>query len=214
MPPAGFDSHWMTQNTRKCHGSECIPSWKSPSKAGLNRNGKNFTWVGVVGCSALRVGQCSAKSWPWDLTAVAFYQNSYPSGNLWIHGVGIMTTHTYTIVGDEFHFLLACHKFTSSQRKKMFDKLSTFFNINNNNDFATFYKLMSYGCGDLEIAKNNLPICCWHIHYIFLTLSWRPTNFKPASCSCCFYSLCNVTLFIVLYFMCVCVELYCLLVSM
>ena len=36
-----------------------------------------------------------------------------------------------------------------------------------------------------------------------------PTNFKPASCSCCFYSLCNVTLFIVLYFMCVCVVCVC-----
>ena len=34
----------------------------------------------------------------------------------------------------------------------MFDELSTFCNINNNIDFATFYKLMSYGC-DLEIAK-------------------------------------------------------------
>ena len=35
----------------------------------------------------------------------------------------------------------------------MFDELSTFCNTNNNNDFTTFYKLMSYGCGDLEIAK-------------------------------------------------------------
>ena len=56
------------------------------------------------------------------------------------------------VVGDEFHFLSACHKFTS-QRKPMFDKLSTFCNINNNNDYDTFYHLMSYGCGDLEMAK-------------------------------------------------------------
>ena len=56
------------------------------------------------------------------------------------------------IVGDEFHFLLAYHKFTS-QRKTMFDKLSTFCSINNNNYVATSYKLMSYGCGDLEIVK-------------------------------------------------------------
>ena len=46
------------------------------------------------------------------------------------------------VVGDEFNFLLTCHKFTS--QRKTFDKLSTFCNINNNNDFATFYKLMSY----------------------------------------------------------------------
>ena len=55
-------------------------------------------------------------------------------------------------VSDEFHFLLACHKFTS-KRKTTLDELSTFCNISNNNDFATFYKLMSCGCGDLEIAK-------------------------------------------------------------
>ena len=46
----------------------------------------------------------------------------------------------------------------------MFDKLSTFCKTNNNNDFATFYKLMSYGCGDLEIAK----IICQYVAATFI----------------------------------------------
>ena len=56
------------------------------------------------------------------------------------------------VIGDEKHFLLVCPKF-KDDRELMFQNLSEILTINNKSDFQTFYTLMNYYNGDIEVAK-------------------------------------------------------------
>ena len=59
---------------------------------------------------------------------------------------------TLNAIGDEKHFLLSCPKF-ENERINMFNELSKFMDINNKEDFHTFFILMNYYSGDIEVAK-------------------------------------------------------------
>ena len=60
---------------------------------------------------------------------------------------------TQNVLGDEMHFLLSCSKF-AVQRKALFDDLEVFGNIRNGKDFKTFFTVMNYGHGDIQVAHK------------------------------------------------------------
>ena len=60
---------------------------------------------------------------------------------------------TQNVLGDEMHFLLSCSKF-AVQRKALFDDLKVFGNIRNGKDFKTFFTVMNYGHGDIQVAHK------------------------------------------------------------
>ena len=66
------------------------------------------------------------------------------------HGPSIDSGH---VLGDEMHFLLSCSKF-AVQRKALFDDLKVFGNIRNGKDFKTFFTVMNYGHGDIQVAHK------------------------------------------------------------
>ena len=57
------------------------------------------------------------------------------------------------IILPVLHFLLSCSKF-AVQRKALFDDLKVFGNIRNGKDFKTFFTVMNYGHGDIQVAHK------------------------------------------------------------
>ena len=60
---------------------------------------------------------------------------------------------TQNVLGDEMHFILSCSKF-GVQRKPLFDDLEVFGNIRICKDFKTFFTVMNYGHGDIQVAHK------------------------------------------------------------
>ena len=65
-------------------------------------------------------------------------------------------------IGYEKHFLLSCKSY-SSQRNQLFQELEECSDIINREDFSTFFKLMNYNQGDVEIAS----ILCRYVKSCF-----------------------------------------------
>ena len=61
---------------------------------------------------------------------------------------------TQNVLGDKMHFLLSCSKF-AVQRKALFDDLEVLGNIRNDKDFKTFFTVMNYGHGDIQVAHKT-----------------------------------------------------------